>query len=99
MEILNKLLYKAEKRYSNSTITGCMVTFISIIGASINTNTALSKGILALTDKQISPIAAHSSMRNVNVQFVVEDKYYKAAICALHSEFINQSENTTRKIA
>ncbi|MGF1878488.1 aspartate kinase [Photobacterium frigidiphilum] len=98
-EILNKLLYKAEKRYPNSTITGCMVALISIIGASINTNTALSKGILALTDKQISPIAAHSSMRNVNVQFVVEDKYYKAAICALHSEFINQPENTTRKIA
>lgn len=98
-EILNKLLYKAEKRYPNSTITGCMVALISIIGASINTNTALSKGILALTDKQISPIAAHSSMRNVNVQFVVEDKYYKAAICALHAEFINQPENTTRKIA
>lgn len=98
-ESLNKLLYKAEKRYPNSTITGCMVALISIIGASINTNTVLSKGILSLTDKQISPIAAHSSMRNVNVQFVVEDKYYKAAICALHSEFINPSENKTCKVA
>ncbi|MDX1301298.1 aspartate kinase [Photobacterium sp.] len=96
-ESLNKLLYRAEKRYPNSTITGCMVALISIVGAFINTNTALSKGILALTEKQISPIAAHSSMRNVNVQFVVEDKHYKAAICALHSEFISRAETLTKK--
>ena len=98
-ESLNNLLYKAEKRYPNSTITGCMVALISIIGSSINTNTALSKGILALTNEQISPIAAHSSMRNVNVQFVVEDKHYKAAICALHSGFINQTESQRYKVA
>ncbi len=86
-ERLNKLLSKAEKAFPNSTITGCMVAMISAIGAAINTNTALSKGMMALVEKGVSPIAAHSSMRNVNVQFVVSDESYEAAICALHEAF------------
>jgi aspartate kinase len=86
---LNKVLYKVEKRYPNASIKGKMVALVSVIGASINTNTALSKGMLALMDDDISPIAAHSSMRNVNVQFVVEDELYHQAIQALHDEFIS----------
>ena len=86
---LNEVLYKVEKRYPNATINGQMVALVSVIGASINTNTALSKGMLSLMDNDISPIAAHSSMRNVNVQFVVEDGQYHQAIQALHAEFID----------
>lgn len=96
---LNQVLYRAEKRYPNSAITGKMVALISVIGACINTNTALSKGMLALMKQDISPIAAHSSMRNVNVQFVVEDEYYLAAICALHQEFIDKVYDETAKAA
>lgn len=86
---LNKVLYKAEKRYPNSEIKGRMVALISVIGSQIDTNKALAKGVSALMNADITPYALHSSMRNVNVQFVVSDKEYKAAICALHEEFFD----------
>lgn len=95
---LNQLLYRAEKRFPNSTITGKMVAIISAIGAEIDTNTTLSKGVLALMQEDIAPIAVHSSMRHVNVQFVVKDEYYEKAICALHGQFFSSSQQS-RKIA
>ncbi|WP_394209324.1 aspartate kinase [Enterovibrio calviensis] len=87
---LNQMLYRAEKRFPHSTITGHMVALISAIGSEINTNTTLSKGVLALMSHDISPIAVHSSMRNVNVQFVVKDNVYENAIRALHQEFFSK---------
>ena len=85
---LNQVLYKAEKRYPNASISGKMVALISAIGASINTNLALGKGMQALIEAGVNPMAAHSSMRDVNVQFVVEDGDYNSAICALHQALI-----------
>ncbi|OEE47991.1 aspartate kinase [Vibrio anguillarum] len=85
---LNHVLYKIEKRYPNASVSGKMVALISAIGASMNTNNALTQGMQALVNAKISPIAAHSSMRNVNVQFVVEDNDYNRAICVLHDVLI-----------
>ncbi|WP_325895325.1 aspartate kinase [Grimontia sp. NTOU-MAR1] len=96
---LNKLLYRAEKRFPDSTITNHMVALISAIGSQINTNTTLSKGVLALMNSDISPIAVHSSMRNVNVQFVVKDEMYEGAIRALHDEFFVQTEKKDKQVA
>ncbi|MDN3609487.1 aspartate kinase [Vibrio ostreicida] len=86
-ESLNKVLCKAEKRYPNADIKGRMVALISVIGSQIDTNEALAQGVLALMKQNITPVALHSSMRNVNVQFVVSDHDYQPAIHALHDEF------------
>ncbi len=92
---LNQVLYKAEKRYPNASISGKMVALISAIGASINTNLALGKGMQALIEAGVNPMAAHSSMRDVNVQFVVEDGDYNSAICALHQALIIDKTTVT----
>ncbi|MFA0087842.1 aspartate kinase [Vibrio sp. 10N.261.51.F12] len=89
-ESLNKVLYKAEKRYPHSEIKGRMVALISVIGSKIDTNKALAQGVLALMHQGVIPVALHSSMRNVNVQFVVDDNQYGEAICALHDEFVSK---------
>ncbi|ATC59807.1 aspartate kinase [Vibrio anguillarum] len=94
---LNHVLYKIEKRYPNAaSVSGKMVALISAIGASMNTNNALTQGMQALVNAKISPIAAHSSMRNVNVQFVVEDNDYNRAICVLHDVLIPKPLSTKK---
>ncbi len=92
-ESLNKVLYKAEKRYPKASIKGRMVALISVIGSQIDTNKALAQGVLALMNNGITPAALHSSMRNVNVQFVVSDKEYQKAICALHEELFAKQDH------
>lgn len=91
---LNKVLYKAEKRYPNASIKGRMVALISAIGSHIDTNKTLAKGVLSLMNSGVTPVALHSSLRNVNVQFVVSDKEYQRAICALHDEFFTPVEGS-----
>lgn len=95
---LNHVLYKIEKRYPNASVSGKMVALISAIGASMNTNNALTQGMQALVNAKISPIAAHSSMRNVNVQFVVEDNDYNRAICVLHDVLIAKPLSTKKAV-
>ncbi|MCG9676701.1 aspartate kinase [Vibrio sp. Isolate23] len=90
-DALNTVLYKTEKRFPDANIKGRMVALISTIGSQFDTNEALTKGLLALMEKGITPIAVHSSMRNVNVQFVVNDDEYHTSICALHSVFFEPS--------
>ncbi|NVD06394.1 aspartate kinase [Vibrio sp. JPW-9-11-11] len=98
-ENLNKVLYKAEKKYPQAEIKGRMVALISAIGAQIDTNKALAQGVFALLNQGITPVALHSSMRNVNVQFVVSDKEYQQAIFSLHQEFFadRQAQSTKPK--
>ncbi|MGR5519510.1 aspartate kinase [Vibrio sp. PNB22_4_2] len=95
-ESLNKVLYKAEKRYPKASITGRMVALISVIGSQIDTNKTLAKGVLSLMNSDVTPIALHSSMRNVNVQFVVGDSEYQQAICALHDEFFEKTSQVAK---
>lgn len=89
-EALKQVLYKTEKRFPNANIKGRMVALLSAIGSQFDTNQALAEGVLALMERNITPIAVHSSMRNVNVQFVVADDEYQPSICALHDVFFNQ---------
>ncbi|KJR35605.1 MULTISPECIES: aspartate kinase [Vibrio] len=86
-ENLNQVLYKAEKRYPKASTKGRMVALISAIGSQMDTNKTLAKGVSCLMNNGVTPAALHSSMRNVNVQFVVSDKEYRKAICALHETF------------
>ncbi|MFA0209549.1 aspartate kinase, partial [Vibrio cyclitrophicus] len=97
-ESLNKVSYKAEKRYPQASISGRMVAIISAIGSQIDTNKTLANGVLALMNHSVTPIALHSSMRNVNVQFVVSDDKYQQAICALHEEFFDQDKRTETSV-
>lgn len=98
-DALNKVLYKTEKRFPEAKIRGRMVALISAIGSQFDTNEALAKGVLALVEKGITPVAVHSSMRNVNVQFVVDDDQYQPSICALHSVFFDRKSAGTSKAA
>jgi len=54
--------------------------------------------VLALMEQDITPIAVHSSMRNVNIQFVVDDNEYQTSICALHDVFFSQ-QNQVHSVA
>ncbi|BCL73829.1 aspartate kinase (plasmid) [Vibrio nigripulchritudo] len=95
-DALNKVLYKTEKQFPKAEIKGRMVALISVIGSQFDTNKALATGVLALMDRGITPIAVHSSMRNVNVQFVIADNEYHQSICALHEDFFNRERTSIK---
>ncbi len=98
-ESLNRVQFRAENRDPKASISGKMVALISAIGAQMNTNRVLSEGMSCLKHADIKPMAVHSSMRNVNVQFCVEDEDYDQAICALHNQLIVDTQEIKEKSA
>lgn len=90
--LLDRILVRAEAALPKAKISGKRVALISVIGCKIDTNVVLSGGLLALLKHGISPKAAHSSMRNVEVQFVVKSTDYDDAVCALHQALIEDPD-------
>ncbi|UXI04642.1 aspartate kinase [Photobacterium sp. TY1-4] len=94
----NRVLTQAEQMLPDAQITGNMVALISAIGACIDTNEVLRSGMSGLMAQNITPKAAHSSLRNVDVQFVVADEDYAVTIRTLHETLIaNQSGRKQKK--
>ncbi|TXY26229.1 aspartate kinase [Vibrio mimicus] len=99
-EHLNHIRYQAERRYPQAAVSVRMVALISAIGSHMETNKVLAQGLQALLEQQIEPMAAHSSMRNVNVQFVVDDADYSTGVSVLHQALMPFTQpSKTRKVA
>jgi aspartate kinase len=48
----------------------------------------LAKAVRSLADANISIVALHQSMRQVDIQFIVDEESYEDAIRALHNGLI-----------
>ncbi len=94
---LERLVSTIARRYPDAHVTGNMIALISAIGSSIESNTVLAKGVLALQEAGISPIAIHSSTRNVNVQFCVADEEYEQCVRVLHHRLIGDNDTCSEE--
>lgn len=92
--IQNRILEKAKAIMPDAQVSGKRVALVSVIGCHIDTNITLSEGLLALLKLGITPKAAHASMRNVDVQYVVRDVEYQDTVKALHATFVENGEKT-----
>ncbi len=60
------------------------VAIVSAIGSNMKVPGFLAKAANALADAGINILALDQCMRQVNMQFIVDEKDFEAAICALH---------------
>ncbi|EAT11344.1 aspartate kinase [Oceanobacter sp. RED65] len=61
------------------------VAIVSAIGSDMHVPGILAKTVRALADSNISVLALHQSMRQVDMQFIVSDQDYDQAIKSLHA--------------
>ncbi|WP_413285599.1 aspartate kinase [Vibrio sp. MA40-2] len=90
-ESIDGVLDRVQQHFPTATIKVQVVSVISAIGSLLDTNQALARGTNALIEEGIDPVALQSSMRNVSVQYVVEEDKYKQAICILHDALCNDN--------
>lgn len=60
------------------------VAVVSAIGSDMHISGILSKTVQALAERNISVLAVHQSMRQVDMQFIVDEDDYDAAVKSLH---------------
>lgn len=84
LKTVKRIRRALEEKYSEAEIDQKKVTIVSAIGSDMKIPGLLAKTVSALADKNISVLALHQSMRQVDIQFVVGEVDYESAIKSLH---------------
>jgi len=70
---------------SDAEVRQRKVAIVSAIGSDMQVPGILAKTVKALADSNISVLALHQAMRQVDMQFIVSDQDYDQAIKSLHA--------------
>ena len=69
----------------------CEVAIVSVLGSNMKLPGFLSRASGALAKNGINVLALDQSMRQVNMQFIIERKFFADAQIALHQEFVESA--------
>lgn len=85
LKTVKRIRKALEEAYKDAELDQKKVAIVSAIGSDMQIAGILAKTVTALADRNISVLAIHQSMRQVDMQFVVEEDDYAMAIRSLHA--------------
>ena len=77
-----------QERFPEAEINQQKVAIVSAIGSDMKIPGILARTVSALAEKNISVLAMHQSMRQVDMQFIIDEDDYADAIKNLHSYLV-----------
>ncbi len=84
LKSIKRIRKALEESYPDSEMSVRKVAIVSAIGSDMQVPGILAKTVGALADAKISILAVHQSMRQVDMQFVVDEENYELAVKQLH---------------
>jgi aspartate kinase len=88
LKTIKRIRRELEALYPEAEIDQRQVAIVSAIGSDLRVNGILAKAVGALAAGDISIKAMHQSMRQVDMQFVVEESSYENAIRSMHQALV-----------
>jgi aspartate kinase len=98
LKTLRRLVAALTDLFPTAVIDQQQVALVSAIGSDMKVPGFLSRATAALAQRNVSITALHQSRRQVDMQFVVNESDYEAAIAALHAGLV-EIEDHGRAIA
>ena len=87
-KLINRAAKLIEEQYPAAEVSVHNVAIVSAIGSDLKVKGILAKTVAALAEAGISIQAVHQSIRQVEMQCVVNEEDYDAAVAALHRALI-----------
>ncbi|GAB5452184.1 MAG: aspartate kinase [Halioglobus sp.] len=84
LKTIKRIRAALEDIYPDAEIDQTRIAIVSAIGSDLQVNGILSQAVSALANADIGVKAIHQSMRQVDIQFVIDEADYEAAIRSLH---------------
>jgi aspartate kinase len=84
LKTVRRIIRAIRLRYNSAEISNRKVAIVSAIGSHMKVPGLLAKAVGSLAAASISIIALHQSMRQVDIQFIIDEEAYPAAVRALH---------------
>jgi len=88
LKVIKRISRALEKKFPEAELNQRKVAIVSTIGSDMQVSGILSNAVRVLAEKEISILALHQSMRQVDIQFVVDEDDYPLAIKTLHRSLI-----------
>lgn len=88
LKIVKRIRQEIAERFPEANLQVRKVALVSVIGSDMKVPGMLSKTVSALAKANISILAMHQSMRQVDMQFVVDENDYEGAVKSLHSALV-----------
>lgn len=90
LTLVNKLADSIRSTFPSADILVKKVALVSAIGTNMADTWVLPTAVHALTNAGVNIIGLHKCMRQVDIQFVVEEEDFKKAVCALHNNLVEE---------
>ncbi|MFQ3231486.1 MAG: aspartate kinase, partial [Reinekea sp.] len=88
LKTIKRIRKKLETLFPQAELDQRKVAIVSAIGSDLAIKGLLAKTSKAIADADVGVLAVHQCMRQVDIQFVVEEEDYDKTIKALHSALV-----------
>lgn len=88
LKTVRRISRALSEMFPEAEINQQQVSIVSAIGSDMKIPGILAKTVSALAEKTISVLAFHQSMRQVDMQFIIDEDDYTAAIKSLHNQLV-----------
>ncbi|WP_111641731.1 aspartate kinase [Marinimicrobium alkaliphilum] len=84
LKTINRIRTLLQEKYPDAEVDTRKVAVVSAIGSDMKVPGMLAKTVSALSEVNISVLAMHQSIRQVDMQFVIDEDDYDEAVKSLH---------------
>ena len=93
LSVIKKLTDGIRESFPDADIMLKKVSLVSAIGSNMADPGIFFKAVNALDNEGISVLALHKCMRDIDLQFVVEEEDFENAVRALHLQLVENDQN------
>jgi len=91
LKALRRAEQEVQKTYPNAEISMRTLSMVAVIGSDLSDISVLMRGLLALEEAGMRPLAAQQGLRRIEVQFLLPRDQMDDAIKALHDALVSEA--------
>ncbi|WP_226646470.1 aspartate kinase [Microbulbifer variabilis] len=95
LKTIKRIQSAIEERFPEAELNQRKVAIVSAIGSDMQIPGVLAKAVQSISNKDISVLAVHQSMRHVDMQFIVNESDYDVAVRTLHEALVEVHDHGT----
>lgn len=88
LKTIKRIIKALQEKFPDAEISHKKVAMVSAIGSDMQVPGILAKTVSALAGQDVSVLAMHQSMRQVDMQFIINEGDYDKSIQALHRALV-----------
>ena len=95
LKTIKRICSALSEQFPEAILTQKRVAIVSAFGSHMQIPGILAKTVQAIASKKISVLAVHQSMRQVDIQFVVNESDYNETVKSLHEVLVEVHDHGT----